>query len=235
MTLADLFGLGGRELVAFTGAGGKSTLLLALGGELVSGGCRVVLTTTTKLGPDQLTGSVLWSPAPDEAARALEAASQVFVMGADRGHKVEGVAPEAVDRLFAETAADYVLVEADGARRRPLKAPAAHEPVVPATATLIVVVAGLNAVGQELSEAVHRPQEGMALTGLAPDDRLRPQDLATVLGHPDGGLKGLPPAARVAVALTRIDDATVDAAAEIQARLGGNPRIERVVVAPSPA
>lgn len=218
--------------MAFTGAGGKSTLLLGLGDELASQGHRVVLTTTTKLGPDQLSGTVCWSPRPNEVDRALETSGPVFVVGSDRGHKVEGVSPEAVNELYAETSADYVLVEADGARRRPLKAPATHEPVVPTEATLVVVVAGINAVGQALGNAVHRPPQGIALTGLGEGNCLRPQDVAVVLGHRAGGLKGIPERARVAVALTRVDAETADAATEVQDRLGGNERIERVVVVP---
>lgn len=232
MNLRGLLGVGERELVAFTGAGGKSTLLVGLGNELASHGHRVVLTTTTKLGPDQLAGTVCWSPGTDEVDRALETAEPVFVVGSDQGHKVEGVSPDAVNELFAKTSADYVLAEADGARRRPLKAPADHEPVVPSEATLVVVVAGISAVGETLADAVHRPPQGIALTGLEAGDRLRPQDVAVVLGHSDGGLKGIPARARVVVALTRVDAATADAAAEIDERLAENARIERVVVIP---
>lgn len=233
MNLANPLGVGERELVAFTGAGGKSTLLLALGNELASQGHRVVLTTTTKLGPDQLSGTVRWSPEPAEVERALAGPGPVFVVGSDQGHKVEGVSPEAVNELYAETSADYVLVEADGARRRPLKAPATHEPVVPTESTLVVVVAGINAVGQTLGDAVHRPPQGTALTGLGKYDLLRPQDIATVLGHSDGGLKGIPERARVVVALTWVDAETADAAAEIEAGLAGKTRIEQVVVIPA--
>ena len=46
-----------------------------------------------------------------------------------REDKLEGVPPERVDELSGE--ADLVLVEADGARGRSLKVPAAHEPVLP--------------------------------------------------------------------------------------------------------
>ena len=106
--------------------------------------------------------------------------------------------------------------------------------MVPTEATLVVVVAGINAVGQTLGDAVHRPAQGTVLTGLGEYDLLRPQDIATVLGHSDGGLKGIPERARVVVALTRVDAETADAAAEIKDRLAGNTRFERVVVIPPP-
>ena len=45
-----------------------------------------------------------------------------------------------------------VLVEADAPRGRSLKVPAPHEPVIPASTTLVVVVCALDALGQPLDE-----------------------------------------------------------------------------------
>ena len=43
--------------------------------------------------------------------------------------------------------ADYVLVEADGAKRLPLKAHAEHEPVIPACAGRTVCMVGVDGLG----------------------------------------------------------------------------------------
>jgi len=53
-----------------------------------------------------------------------------------------------------------VLVEADGAAGRPLKAWAAWEPVIPGQTCLLVVMAGASGLGRPLTPAwVHRPGE----------------------------------------------------------------------------
>lgn len=44
------------------------------------------------------------------------------------------------------TEADTVLLEADGAKRHPCKAPAAHEPVLLRSSDIVMVAAGLSAV-----------------------------------------------------------------------------------------
>jgi molybdenum cofactor cytidylyltransferase len=105
------------------------------------------------------------------------------------------------------------LIEADGSRRRPLKAPAAHEPVIPGWAEHVVVIAGLSALGKPLSsEWVHRPERFAALTGLQPDEPITPDALARVLMHAQGGLKGIPNHARRSVMLNQANTAEAQAA-----------------------
>ncbi len=188
--------------MAFIGAGGKTTLLLRLGGELVVAGRRVVLTTTTKLGSDQVTGTVCRSADPAEVDDCFTSPGHVFVVISDDGRKVTGPSARGVDRLFTETATDYVLVEADGARRRFIKAPADHEPVIPSASTRVVIVAGLDAIGRPLAEVAHRPELVSALIGLDLTSLVEPEHVAALLAHPQGGLKGVPDRARAVVALT---------------------------------
>lgn len=105
-------------------------------------------------------------------------------VGADG--KVEGVPPEWVSALRDLPGVAAVLVEADGAAGRPLKAPAAWEPVVPPCASLVVAVAGLDAQGVPLDpEHVHRPELLAGLLGLAAGTTLPPSALleACVRGY----------------------------------------------------
>ncbi|MBC7292858.1 MAG: hypothetical protein H5T84_01900, partial [Thermoleophilia bacterium] len=74
VSLTDVLGLAGRELVALVGGGGKSTLLLRLAGELGGRAARVLVTTTTAMYADQLAraGPVFWVRHWGEAARKME-------------------------------------------------------------------------------------------------------------------------------------------------------------------
>ena len=222
-------GVGRRELVSFVGAGGKTTLLLGLGAELASA-ARVVMTTTTKMGADQLPDWATVRRTDAEVANAIGGEDPVFVVDSVAGEKVMGVTAEYADALFARAGVDYVLVEADGARRRLLKAPAAHEPVIPQTTTIVVAIAGLDAIGGRIGDVAHRPERVIALTERTLDDLVAPTDIATVLSHSDGGLHHVPDGARVVVALTKIgsepDPAVVS---EIASQLQDESRIDRVV------
>jgi len=116
---------------------------------------------------------------------------------------------------------DLVLVEADGAAGKPLTAPRAGEPVIPPTTTVVVAVAGLDAIGQPISN-VHRPDVVARLAAVTPDALVTPAVVAAVLSHPEGNTKGRPANARVVYALNKADDpARVTAAREVAKLLSG--------------
>ncbi len=146
--------------------------------------------------------------------------------------KVQGVSPVLLDRIAAHPAVDAVIVEADGSRRLPFKAPAPHEPVIPTSATIVVPLAGLDVLGQPLdADHVHRPQLVAELTGAALGDPVTPAMIAAVLAHPQGGARGVPPNARLIPFLNKAEDeATLAAAREIARLLLKTPRIDSVLI-----
>ena len=80
-----------------------------------------------------------------------------------------------------EQLADYVLVEADGSRRLPLKAHAPHEPVIPKEAGCVLCVVGARGFDRPIREAVHRPEQFCTLTGARPDEPASPALAARAL------------------------------------------------------
>ncbi len=230
--LTQRLGVGPRELVAFVGAGGKTTLLLALGEELAASGSRLVLTTTTKMGASEPPPWAARCLTLDEVRATLLVGRPALFIGSATGTKLKGVLPAVIDEVFSHRQADHVLVEADGARKRGLKAPARHEPVIPSESTIVVVAASLDTVGHRIADVAHRPDLVAALLGGTVDDVLRPADVATVLSHPQGGLASIPESARVVIALTRARGKLAD---EIEPQLASHSRIERVVVVPETA
>ena len=74
--------------------------------------------------------------------------------------------------------ADYVIVEADGSKRLPLKAHAAHEPVIPPETSRTVCVVGLSGLGRRVAEVVHRPE-----LFAPPESVVTPELLAEVLNR----------------------------------------------------
>jgi len=239
--VADALGVQPGDVVAFVGAGGKTTVIYRMAAELAQRDWRVLLTTTTKIWPPepgQVDGQFL---APDAAvAREHLAATMtpgrrlLVAAGLEPAEgKLRGVSPDLLCHIAATDLVDVVLVEADGARGRSLKAPAHYEPVVPSCTTLLVPMAGLDAIGQPLGAAiVHRPERVSALTGLRPGDLITPAAVAHVLTHPDGGLKDAPPAARVAILLNKADGRSrLRPGREIARLILDNSAVERVVLA----
>ncbi len=207
------------------GAGGKTTLVYRLAAEARSAGWRVLVTSTTHMGPmaEATTGPVLVeveSAIEADLARALATEGRATVLGRRvRPDKIEGVAPERVDALAAT--ADLVLVEADGARGRSLKVPAPHEPVIPASTTLVIVVAALDVLGRPLDAAtVHRLDLVCAATGAPEGVLVGPALLAAALAHPSSYPSRIRAGVRSAVFLNKADDdAAIGAAAAMAALL----------------
>ncbi len=228
-TLPRRLGLAERELVSIVGAGGKSTILFALGSDLGAAGARVILTTTTRVGANQPREPICWSADPAAVGALLDHGLPVFVAAGRTPGKIVGPTPEAVDLLFGRSGADYVLVEADGAAGMAIKAPADHEPVVPTASTTVVVVASIAAVGHPISAVAHRPERVADLSGARPGDRLTIEEAAAVLLHPEGGLKGVPTGARVVMVITGVTPATEELATALRGILASHPRVERAI------
>jgi probable selenium-dependent hydroxylase accessory protein YqeC len=215
--LAQLLSLGRGDVVALVGAGGKTTLAYRLAAEARAAGLRVLVTTTTHMGAraEALVGPVVLEAEGDERLReALATSGRATLLGRRlREDKIEGVSPERVDELAGE--ADLVLVEADGARGRSLKVPAAHEPVVPPSTTLLLVLAALDVLGQPLGEErVHRLERVLEATGKAKGDATDETALVAALTHPSGYPSRVPPGRRAGVFLNKAEDAAALAAAE---------------------
>jgi molybdenum cofactor cytidylyltransferase len=197
--------------LALTGGGGKSTTLFQLARQLPS---PVLVTTSTHLAVSQLAQAdrhfTIQSTDDLEALASQLFEGVVLLTGPeDRAGHTLGLADDLLDRLhqLAESRGAPLLVEADGSRRLPLKAPAEHEPAIPSFTNLALGVVGLSGIGKSLDQStVHRPERFAALSGLELGAIVEPAALVKVLLHPQGGLKNIPTQARRVVLLNQADD-----------------------------
>lgn len=211
----------GTVIVAAVGAGGKTSLLYALAREVASLGGRAIVTGTTRFTP----APHGWPMPPRVEARAGEAASMVagargsvLVVAGTEPQPAGRLAPlsgDDVDAVVALDAFDVVLVEADGSRARPFKAPGEREPVIPASTTHVIATVGASVLGSSLVEGhVHRPER---VRLLAPgNESVDASMVARVLAHAEGGRKGLG-AREFAVVVNQADTHAAEADAIAQA------------------
>ena len=202
-------------LIAFVGAGGKTTGMFQLARELPP---PVLVTTTTHLGPWQasLADQHIYAESTGDIER-LAPRGVTLVSGPVQGDRLKGVTEDVLLwlRACAKEQGFPLLVEADGARQKPLKSPNEHEPAVPGFADRVIVVAGLSGLGKPLSEEyVHRPQFFSTLSGLPLNAPITADGLGRLLVHPEGGLKNIPAYAVRTVFLNQADTP------ELQARGG---------------
>ena len=214
MHLADALGLGSSAAVAFVGAGGKKTAMGRLTVEGTGEGYDVGYTTTTAMPPPPdlplaLTGPDRWRADLEAHEPPVAVARESVADPARVDRKVRGFEASVVERMFDAGLFDWLLVKADGARKREFNAPGEREPVVPDTATHVVPVASVAAVGAPLTtDVVHRPGRVADVTGLEVGDTITPAAVGTVLTHPEGGLRNVPSEASVIPLVNKADTGT---------------------------
>ncbi len=210
--LSDLLDLPPRPLISIVGAGGKTTTMYTLASELAQHGNRVITTTTTNIYfPKQgETDTLIVATETSLLLKMVNAAwkqhHRVTVAGRAIGAgKIAGLQPDQPYELLMKSGADVVIVEADGARHKMIKAPAEHEPVVPPQTNVALLMMSAEAINQPLSgEIAHRPERVAAVLGINQGDILTPSLVARLMMSEEGGVKNIPEMAKVYVLITHV-------------------------------
>lgn len=157
-----------QKVIAFCGAGGKTSGIHAIRDYCLAKDMKVLVTTTThmfleegcvsnvkdiieKLDQDRYAFAGIQ---PSSADSALDRMAKSRLQG-----KISAIPND--QRLLAEKHADVTLIEADGARCLPFKVPKPWEPVIPEETTDIVLVMGMDAEGKRICDICYNP-EGVA-------------------------------------------------------------------------
>lgn len=162
-----------KGITAIIGSGGKTTLMYRLADELAhNGGSVIVCTTTHIMRPEHCR--------VEEGVISKVSEPGIICAGTtDEGNPMKLSAPlQSIKELAG--LADYVLVEADGSKRLPLKAHNASEPVIPAGTQDVILVMGMQGIGKSIVQAVHRSELFCGLTGAEPEEAVTPKLVAEV-------------------------------------------------------
>jgi probable selenium-dependent hydroxylase accessory protein YqeC len=240
--LCNALDLQGRGVVSLVGGGGKTTLMFELARELSLEGCSVLSTTTTRI----------YNPVPEQSGLIcvsedlpgilekldvpVSAGLHVTAAGGELAaeNKLMGYTPQQIDAVQETGFFKWIIVEADGARQLPLKAPAAHEPVIPGSSGWVIGMIGLSAIGKPLDDRhVFRSREYSLLTGIPMGAPVTTESAVRAILAPNGILKGFPAGSKRIVFLNGAEDPERRAAGCKIARLlsdRGEAGIHRIVV-----
>ena len=240
--LSDLIDLPTNPLIAIVGAGGKTTTMYTLANELAQRGKRVITTTTTQIFYPEpgATDTLIVASRTDTLLKKIDEALQqyhrVTVAGAVlRTEKLAGLQPEQPYELLVRSGADVVIVEADGARHRMIKAPAEHEPVIPLQTNVALLLMSAEVVNQTLSDRIaHRPELVAKVTGIDMGDVLSPAVIARLINSEQGALKNLPETASAYLLVTNASMAPKTAIHELVNLMQHSPRIVNMLSSDKP-
>jgi molybdenum cofactor cytidylyltransferase len=216
MNLAEALRLENTSRLALVGAGGKTSALFAAAsalGQRKSQISPILLTTTTHLAIEQCKFGnyhfkIQFAEEVLHYANEVKAGIVLFTGTGIKDGRIAGPDKQALAAIFylAESHTWPLLVEADGSRLHPLKAPVEHEPAIPEWANHVVVCAGLSGLDRPLNqETVHRPEIYAQLSETKYGTPITAESIVKVLKHPAGGLKSIPAGARRSVLLNQAD------------------------------
>jgi len=198
-----------KGITCFIGAGGKKSCMYALAVELPG---RVALTSTTRMYEydEGKVDHIIWSLESSKFERErdkIESSRVVaFAKKTETRKRVGGLSSLEITHLSKDERFDYVLVKADGARSRLVKAPDGNEPLVPKGTGLVVPFVSVRIVGRTLSSGIaHRPEQVASVMGIGLDEPISPKNVACLLSSPQGALHGVG-TARVVPILNMMDN-----------------------------
>ena len=177
-----------EKCISVIGSGGKTTLLRYLAGRLPG---TVILTTSTHIYPFPgiplvETGEEDSGKSPDRILaeiREAQSRSRVICLGQPEPSGKLASPADIVPFELLLPEADHVLIEADGAAGRPLKAHRPWEPVIPACSAMTVCVVGASGIGKPVSQACHCPELFASLAGISPGNLVEPEHIAAVVNR----------------------------------------------------
>ncbi|MBM4333831.1 MAG: putative selenium-dependent hydroxylase accessory protein YqeC [Deltaproteobacteria bacterium] len=210
MTLTEALALKDREVISLVGGGGKTNLMFALGKELLSYRKGIILTTTTKIWEpagsalfaiflsDQFSETERWVKKNIDQHPCLLIAREKLSNG-----KLQGIPPQWIEEFQSFKDISTIVVEADGAAGRSLKAPREGEPVVPQNTSLLIPVVGVDVLGRPLNEQyVFRSEIAARLLNLSIGSKVTEEVIAALLSEI---IKSHPHKARVIPFINKVD------------------------------
>lgn len=176
------------QVVSVVGAGGKTSLIESLGQELKFLEQKVLSTTSTQIfKPRDMDYFFL-----GEIHEGFEPRNGSITSYGDcvKDGKLIGPNIKEINKLVKRQIFDYILIEADGANRKPLKVPASHEPVISKLSTVTIGLIGLDAVGNILNDlSFHRWELISQMLNKEAGEIIDSNDIVRLILHKEGTFK----------------------------------------------
>lgn len=138
-------------IIAVVGSGGKTSTIKKIAQKYASKNKKVFITTSTHMFVEPY---AVISDSPEEITEKFNYSNIVMAGKTLDGEKLLPLSQETYKKVCEY--ADIVLIEADGSKMLPLKFPADYEPVIYDNVDKIIVITGLNSIGEKMKDVCHR-------------------------------------------------------------------------------
>lgn len=177
-----------KGILSFVGGGGKTTTIFSLAEELKVLGKKVLISTTTHIfKPDREDfDNIFLKDLEEKEIRS----STITILGEKIvDGKIKGLDPSSLEAIIKKDLFDFILIEADGARGMPIKAPASYEPVILDSTLKTIGVIGLDALNMPIDKVSHRKEILSSLLKKDLSDSIEIEDIVKLVLAKDGLFK----------------------------------------------
>jgi len=225
--------------IAFTGAGGKSTIMYKLAVQLAKKEKTVLVTSTTMIFHPKIKSRPFNYFFTGKVETLINQISSkkgtITVVGSEitaEGRKIKGFPPEKLAVIQNSGLFDIILVEADGSKGKSIKAPAEHEPVIPFNTDIVVGIIGIDSLGTKINmENVHRPEIFIKITGSDMNGIIETDLIGKLIISPKGIFKNTSTKSRKIVILNKSDTSELILKAKnVAGNISGCTNIERIII-----
>ncbi|MGB9839897.1 selenium cofactor biosynthesis protein YqeC [Thermovenabulum sp.] len=211
MILTEILELKEKEMISAVGGGGKTTLLFNLALELSKVGKKVLLSTTTKIYlPESEENFKVILGDEEEVLNSIKAEKNLIIISGKRiveENKLEGLNKSFYNIIFEKNMFDYILIEADGSKRKPIKFHAYYEPVIPELTTKVIGIVGLDCMGEKLDNQIfHRAEDFSREFGYKIGDNIDEKMVADLIISGKGLFKTSPDDSEKILILNKADN-----------------------------
>ncbi len=120
--------------------------------------------------------------------------------------KVLGLSEKEIKMIENDDPFTVFIIEGDGSRARPIKAPNGNEPCIPSYSNMVIGVTGAEAINRKADPChIHRWPAFSAMTKCQPGDVIDVQVLQSLISHPQGLFKSTPKTAKKIWLINKID------------------------------
>lgn len=209
LSLLEALSLPDKEhlTVCLAGGGGKTSIMYGLADELAAAGKRVIVTTTTHIfrPSDRVVIETAQAKCVKEWIEEHDfPVGCVLVTGRSaKEGKLMSLPSSEMEALCA--CGDVLLIEADGAKRLPIKVPRDGEPVIPAMTDVVIGCVGLDCIGVPMETICFRSGLAEKLLEKPQSHQITAADVAKILTDSRGTKKAVGKAA-YRIVLNKADD-----------------------------
>lgn len=197
-------------MISFVGGGGKTSHMFTLANELKEFG-RVIVTTTTKIllpRKDDYDNIVMLEEGTDFLENPERGVTLLgkSIKNINKINKVVGVDKNILDKIYENKSFQFILIEADGAKEKPLKASNETEPIIPDKTNINIGIIGFDALDEEVTKVCFREDRFKTITGKDSSDIVDDDSIISLINHEKGLFKETPEKCKRFFVISKCDD-----------------------------